>query len=178
MSPPTCAKEIIPALLSGETLALFSTVTVYATNAGAADRTAQEGLRLQQPGELARAFGDLSVDPDAVKVESVEFPTVGDATLADPIEAAATVVNVTVLVVGFLEGKTTAAVGSLRITMPPVEELAPLANLVAQRIATASSELEMAEPCGQHRRAGRVSRFLPRLGAANTRWPPERLIRS
>jgi hypothetical protein len=138
-------REIVPAFLAGQTLSFFSTVSVYATNAGAAECAAQEGQRLQQPGQLARAFGDLFVNPDAVVVQPVQFPTVGQvsfaATLQGEIEAAGTVLNVTVLVVGFLQDNTTAAVGSLRVTAPPVSELQPLASLVAQRIRAATSEL-------------------------------------
>lgn len=140
----------VTTFLAGDTLAFFSTVTVYATRSGARVCVDEESVRLQQPGELARAVGDVFVDPDAVVVTPIEFPSIGEtsfaATLAGPIETGGTIINVTVLLVGFLEGQVSGAVGSVRVMAPPVDELASLASLVVERIAAATSALEAVGP--------------------------------
>ncbi len=138
----------VTTFLAGDTVAFFSTLTVYATRSGAQVCFAEESARLQQPGEVARAFGDVFVDPDAVVVTPIEFPSIGEtsfaATLAGQIEAAGTIIDVTLLVAGFLQGQVSGAVGSVRVMAPPVDELAPLASLVVERIASATSALEAA----------------------------------
>jgi hypothetical protein len=126
--------------ISGQTVSYFSTVTVYATPAGAADCAAEAAARFQQPGELARAFGSVFVDPDAVVVTPVDYPTVGDGSaafnLTGQINAAGTVVDLTILIVSFLEGNVTAVVGSAAAGAPSVDDLTPYVNLVEQRIAS------------------------------------------
>ena len=88
--------------------------------------------------------------PLTVSVSLIEVPAIGEtsfaATLSGPTSAGGTIVDVTVLVIGFLEGQVSGVVGSVRSTTPPVDELLPLANLVAERIASATSELEAAGP--------------------------------
>ena len=105
--------------------------------------TAQQesAQRFTQPGELARAFGQLFIDPNAVKVAAVNFPQVADssfaATLNGMINAAGTQVDLTILVVGFRKGNVTAAVGSAASAAPSTDELKPYVDLVVQRIGDA-----------------------------------------
>jgi hypothetical protein len=132
-------EDVITAFIGGETLSFFSTMTVYETEAGATDCSAESAQRFQQPGELARAFGNVFIDPTAVQVAPFEYPMVGEgsfaATLTGQIDAMGTPINITILLVGFLQGNTTAAVGSARSGMtPPAEELTPLVNLTLDRI--------------------------------------------
>ncbi len=132
--------DVVQAFLGGETLSFFSNLTVYATSAGATDCSIEAAQRVSQRGELARAFGTLFIDPDAVVVTPVAYPQVADGSLAfdvaGKINASGTLVDLTVLVVAFREGNVTAAVGSARAgANPPTDELAPYVNLVARRIA-------------------------------------------
>ena len=132
-------EDVVTAFLAAETLAYFSTATVYATADGALDCANETGERLTQPGELARAFGELWVDPDVVTVALADYPAVGDssfaATLTGQIDVSGTVLDLTVLIVGFRQGNVTAVVGSARSgTTPPAEELAPFVDLVLARI--------------------------------------------
>jgi hypothetical protein len=113
--------------------------TVYASAEGAGECAIEQGSRLGEPGQLARAFGSLWINPDAVQVTPVDFPQVGDssfaATLTGQIEAAGTVLDLTVLLVAFQSGNVTGAVGSARSgSTPPADELAPLVDLVIARI--------------------------------------------
>jgi hypothetical protein len=132
-------EDIGTAFIGGETLAYFSMATVYASSEGAGECAIEQGSRLGEPGQLARAFGSLWINPDAVQVAPVEFPQVGDssfaATLTGQIEAAGTVLDLTVLLVAFQSGNVTGAVGSARSgSTPPADELAPLVDLVIARI--------------------------------------------
>ena len=132
-------EDVGTAFIGGETLAYFSMATAYETADGAGDCAIEQGSRLAEPGQLARAFGSLWVDPDAVQVTPVDFPQVGDssfaATLTGQIEAAGTVLDLTVLIVAFQSGNVTGAVGSARSgSTPPADELAPLVDLVIARI--------------------------------------------
>jgi len=132
-------EDVITAFIGGESLSFFSTMTVYETEAGAADCSTEAAARFQQPGELARAFGNVFIDPSAVQVAPFEYPLIGDgsfaATLTGQVDAMGTPINITILLVGFLEGNTTAAVGSARSgSIPPAEELTPLVNLTLGRI--------------------------------------------
>jgi hypothetical protein len=132
-------EDILTGFLGGDTLAYFSTATVYATEAGATDCQAEAAERLALPGGLARAFGALFIDPDAVQVAVTDFPPVKEgqfsATLTGQIDAAGTVVDLTLLVVAFQSGNVTTVVGSARSgSTPPADELAPLAELVLARI--------------------------------------------
>lgn len=128
----------VTAYVTGDIVSYFSTATVYATDAGAIDCAAENATRFTQPGELARAFGGVFINPDAVVVTPVEFPQVGDgsfaATLSGQISAAGTVVDLTILVVGFRVGNVTGAVGSAAQSAPSTDELRPYVEKVVQRI--------------------------------------------
>ena len=132
-------QDLVSAFISGQSLSFFSFLTVYATAGGAIDCAAENAGRLQQPGELARAFGSVFVDPAAVQVAPVNYPQVGQgsfaATLSGKISAQGSLFDLTILVVGFLYGNVTAAVGSARSgSVPPTAELTPLINLTLDRI--------------------------------------------
>ena len=133
--------DVVNSYLGGETVSFFSTLTVYATEAGAADCAGETAQRYAQPGELARAFGQLFIDPNAVQVATVSYPQVGDgsfaATLSGQINAAGTQVDLTILIVGFRKGNVTGAVGSAASAAPSTTELTPYVDLVLQRIASA-----------------------------------------
>ncbi|MDE3096111.1 MAG: hypothetical protein KGK07_08930 [Chloroflexota bacterium] len=129
----------VPAFISGQTVSYFSSLTVYATAAGATDCSNEAAARYQQPGELAKAFGTLFTDPKAVVVKPVTFPATGDgsfaATLAGKVNVSGTIIDLTVLVVGFRKGNVTAVVGSAANEAPPMADLTPLVNLVLRRIS-------------------------------------------
>jgi hypothetical protein len=133
--------DLVGQFIAGQTVSFFSTATVYETAEGAADCSAEATTRFQEPGELARvAFEGVFIDPDAVVVMPVEYPTVADgsfaATLNGQIDVNGSPFDLTILVVAFLSGNTTSAVGSARSgSVPPVEELQPYVDLVAERIA-------------------------------------------
>lgn len=132
-------EDTITAFIGGDTLSFFSTATVYGSEAGASDCSAESAARLAEPGALARAFGDLFVDPDAVQVALADFPPVAEgqfsATLTGQIDAAGTVIDLTLLIVAFQSGNVTATVGSARSgSVPPAEELQEFAELVLARI--------------------------------------------
>lgn len=133
------ASDTVSTYLAGQTVSFFSTGTVYATSQGASECAAANAARLAAPGALAREFGPLYVNPDAVNITPVEFPQVADgsfaATLDGDINAMGLTVNLTILVVGFRNGNVTGAVGSARgATIPPTDELKPLVDLVVSRI--------------------------------------------
>ena len=134
-------KDTVSAYLGGTIVAAFSQLTVYATAAGAADCSAEGAARFAQPGALAKAFGTVFVNPDAVVVKQLDYPTVGDgsfaAALTGDINAAGTVVQLQIVFVGFLKGNTSAVVGVAYapLTMPSTKELKPFVDLVLQRIA-------------------------------------------
>jgi hypothetical protein len=132
-------EDITVAFIGGETLSYFSTATVYATEAGADDCSAEAATRLAQPGELARAFGSIFIDPDAVQVALADFPPVAEgqfsATLTGQIDAQGLVLDLTILIVAFQSENVTAVVGSARSgSVPPADELAPYAELVLARL--------------------------------------------
>lgn len=130
--------NVVGSFISGEVVSYFSQVTVYATNAGAADCAAQAAQQLSQPGALAKAFGTLFVDPNAVVVTPVQYPTVADgsfaATLAGKVNANGTIIDLTLLVVAFRKGNVSAVVGSAANEAPPADALKPYVDLVAGRI--------------------------------------------
>ena len=131
--------DLINAFLGGDTLSYFTNATVYATEAGAIDCSAEAAGRLAQPGALARQFGSLFTNPDAVVVTVVDYPAVGDgsfaATLSGEIIAQGAPLDLTILLVAWREGNVTIAVGSARSgSVPPVEDLTPLVDLVQQRV--------------------------------------------
>jgi hypothetical protein len=135
-------EDPVMAFIGGETLSFFSTATVYATAAGAQECGAATAAQMLEPGGFARSFGSVFLDPDAVQVAPVDYPTVGDAsfaaTLTGEAEAGGTNLNLTILVVGFSKGNVTGAVGSARSgETPPVDELSPLVDLVIERIDSA-----------------------------------------
>jgi pyruvate/2-oxoglutarate dehydrogenase complex dihydrolipoamide acyltransferase (E2) component len=133
-------QDIVGAFLGGESVTTFSTATVYATEAGAADCAAEAAVRYQQPGELARTFGSTFVDPNAVTIALVDYPQTADgsfaATLTGQVNANGTVVDITILVIGFRKGNVTGAVGTAHSagSIAPAE-LTPLLNAMLQRIA-------------------------------------------
>lgn len=134
-------EDVAGAFLTASTLAFFSTATVYATPEGAAQCAAEAAARISDPQQLVDEFPDVFIDPSAVEVEVVpEFPQIGDgsfaATLTGQFDANGLVIDLTILVVAFTEGNISAAVGSARSgEAPPIDELAPLAELVHARIA-------------------------------------------
>jgi hypothetical protein len=136
-SPP----NPVTAFIGGETVAFFSQVTVFATDDGASDCAAEAATKLQQPGQLARAFGKLFIDPDKVVITPVQYPLTADgsfaATLAGQVSAQGFTVDLTLLVVGFRKGNVTAVVGSARNGTPSLTELTPLVGVALQRIDAA-----------------------------------------
>ena len=134
--------DSVASFLAGDTLAFFTSATSYATVAGATDCSLEAAVRLQQPGQLARAFGSVFVNPDAVIVSPYTYPQVADgsfaATLTGQVNAAGTTIDLTILIVAFRKGNVTDVVGSARSGQtPPADELTPLINLVIGRIAAA-----------------------------------------
>jgi hypothetical protein len=133
-------KDTVSAYLGGSIVAAFSQLTVYATANGAADCSAAAAVRFQEPGALAKAFGTVFVDPTKVVVKPVEYPTVGDGSFAvaltGDINAAGTVVQLQIVIVGFLKGNTAAVVGVAYapLTTPSTKELKPFVDLVLQRV--------------------------------------------
>lgn len=131
--------DVVPAFLAGDSVSRFSSVTVYATEAGAIDCEQQAAARYQQPGELARAFGNVFVDANKVVVTPVDYPKIGDssfaADLSGQVDASGTVVDITILVVAFRVGNITAVVGSASSGAPPVDDLKPYVERTLKRVA-------------------------------------------
>lgn len=131
--------DVLNAFIGGETLAFFSQATAYATADGAATCAEEAATRLAEPGALAREFGTVFVNPEAVVVETVDYPQTADgsfaATLTGQINAQGNVVDITILIVAFRDGNVSAVVGSARSgSAPPTDELTPLVDLVLSRI--------------------------------------------
>jgi len=129
----------IAAFIGGTTLSFFTTATAYATVDGAADCAIEAGVRFQQPGELAKAFGSVFVDPASVAVAPFTYAQVADgsfaATLTGKVNASGTTIDLTILIVAFRKGNVTAVVGSARSGQtPPAAELTPLVDRVIGRI--------------------------------------------
>ena len=129
----------LAAYLGGETLAYFSTATVYRDAAGATDCALEAATKLSEPGALAKQFGGVFVDPNAVILSPVGYDTIADGsfamTLTGQTSAAGTVIDLTLLIVGFRSGNVTAVVGSARSgSAPPTSELKQYVNLVLKRI--------------------------------------------
>jgi hypothetical protein len=134
--------NLVGAFIAGQTVSFFSTATVYAQPSGAkncADEQTQNYSK--DPQSLVKAFGSLFMDPAAVTVAPVTFPTIGDGsaafTLAGKVNASGTIVDLTLLVVAFREGAVNAVVGSAANAAPSTDELTPLVGLVLRRIAAA-----------------------------------------
>ncbi len=130
----------IQAFVDGETLAFLSSATVFATEAGAADcaKSATAGFRTS--GDIARLFGNLFIEPDAVVVTEVGAPTVGDSsiagTLTGKISVQGNIIDLTVLVVVYRKGNVTGAVASARSGhIPPLSELQPLIEVTIGRLS-------------------------------------------
>ncbi len=134
-------KDTASAYLTGTLVAAFSQITVYKTADGAADCAAEGAARFQQPGQLARAFGTVFVNPDAVTVQPLEYPATADgsfaAALTGDIIAAGTTVQLQIVIVAFHKGNTSAVVGVAMspLTNPLTTELKPYVHLVLRRIA-------------------------------------------
>lgn len=132
--------DTVSAYLGGTIVTAFSQLTVYSTAAGAADCSAEGAAKFSAPGALARAFGSVFVNPDAVVVTPVDYPQVGEGSFATSltgdINAAGTVVGLQIVIVAFLKGNTSAVVGIAYspLTTPTTTELKPLVDLVLQRI--------------------------------------------
>ncbi len=132
-------KDILTAFIGGETLSFFTQMTAYKDTEGASVCAADTAQRLAAPGALARQFGEVFVNPDAVIVTPVAYPATGDgsfaATLTGQSNAQGQIIDLTILVVGFKSGNVSAAVGSVRSgSTPPQEELKEYVDLVLQRI--------------------------------------------
>jgi hypothetical protein len=133
--------DVSTAYLTGEIVAAFSQLTVYATADGAADCAAEGAVRFQEPGAVARAFGTIFKDPNAVTAVPVTYPQVGDGSFATAlrgdIDAGGLTVQLQIVFVAFRKGNTTAVVGVAMspLTTPSTKELQPYVDLTLQRIA-------------------------------------------
>lgn len=130
--------DTVTRYIGGEAVSFFTNVTVFATAAGAADCAAEAAVRFQDQGELVKAFGSLFVRPQEVTVTPVQFPALGDGsfavTLSGLISAAGNEVNITILVVGFLRGNVSVAVGSAAAYDPDPAELQRFVELTLERV--------------------------------------------
>lgn len=132
--------NIVGAFIAGQTVSYFSTATVFAQPSGAADCAAEAATQYQQqPASIVKAFGTLFMDPAAVQVKPISFPTIGDGsgafTLAGKVNASGTIVDLTILIVAFREGAVNAVVGAAANAVPSTDEVTPLVGLVLRRIA-------------------------------------------
>jgi hypothetical protein len=135
LQPP--ADQLVSRYLGGQSVSFFTNLTVYATEAGATDCAIEAAARFSEPGELARQFATIFIDPAAVVVTPVQYPGSFAATLSGKINAAGTVVDLTILIVAFRKGNVTAVVGSAAASAPSTAELTPLVNRVMKSIAAA-----------------------------------------
>jgi hypothetical protein len=132
--------DVATAYITGEIVAAFSQLTVYATPAGAADCAAEGTARFQQPGALARAFGTIFLNPEAVTVQPLTYEQVGDgsfaAALTGDINANGLTVQLQIVMVAFLKGNTTGVVGIAQspLTNPDAAKAKPYIDLTLQRI--------------------------------------------
>lgn len=136
--------DVVAAYTGGGLVSVFSQLTVFATAAGAADCSMEEARHFSDPGTLARRFGSAFADPDAVVVNvltgAAAHPQVGDssftAVLSGETEAAGTRVGLQIVIVGFLQGNTSAVIGVAHAprTEISIAELTPYINLTLQRI--------------------------------------------
>jgi len=119
----------------------FSTFTAYATDAGAADCAAESAARLSNCVELAKAFGSIFIDPNAVSCVPFEFPQLANGSLAiglsGQISAAGQIVNLTIRIVAWRYGNVTSVVGSAAAFDPSIDELVPLVQTVLDRLESA-----------------------------------------
>lgn len=132
--------DIVSAYVTGIAVSYFSQLTVYATAAGATDCAAEAANRFAMPGVFARAFGAIFKDPDAVKIQPVDYPPTADSSgafaLTGDIDAAGTTVQLQIVLVSFRKGNVTGVVGTATspLTNPAVGDLPKYVNLVLQRI--------------------------------------------
>jgi hypothetical protein len=133
-------EDLVARYVGGETVSYFSTFTVYATDAGAADCQAETTARLAAGGcvEIAKLFGSIFIDPAAVSCVPFEFPQLGNGSatlgLSGQISAMGNIVNLTIRIVAWRYGNITAVVGSAAAFDPAVEELVPLVETVLGRL--------------------------------------------
>lgn len=131
--------DVVGAFLTGLPVAIFSQVTVYATDAGAADCAAEAAQRLSSCVELAKTLGQLFIDPAQVKCDPVTYPQVGDGSFAvrltGTINASGTQVDLSILIIAYRLGNVSVAVGSAHSagSIEP-SELTGYINLLNQRI--------------------------------------------
>lgn len=131
--------DVVGAFLTGLPVAIFSQVTVYATDAGAADCAAEAAQRLSSCIELAKTLGQLFIDPAQVKCDPVQYPQVGDGSFAvrltGTINASGTQVDLSILIIAYRLGNVSVAVGSAHSagSIEP-SELTGYINLLNQRI--------------------------------------------
>ena len=138
-------EDLVSRYIGGETVSYFTSSTVYATDAGAADCAAENLERLVAGGcpEIARAFGGIFIDPNAVSCVPFAFPPVannengGGLGLSGQISAAGQIVNLTIRVVSFRYGNVTVVVGSASAFDPAIEELVPLVETLLSRLEAA-----------------------------------------
>jgi hypothetical protein len=135
------ADQLVSRYLGGESVAFFTQLTVYATAEGAADCAIEGAIRYSEPGELAKAFGEIFVKTVPVVVAQVAYPQIADGaiawTLAGKTAAQGLEVDLKILVVAFRKGNVTAVVGSAAAFDPSVAELTPHVNTVLARITAA-----------------------------------------
>jgi hypothetical protein len=133
--------QLVPRYVDGESVSFFTLLNVFATAAGATDCAIESAQRFSEPGELARQFATTFVDVNAVTVTPIDYPQVGDGsvafTVSGQINAAGSIVELTILLVAFREGNVSAVVGSAAAFPPSPEELAPHVNTVIARITAA-----------------------------------------
>lgn len=135
------ADQLVSRYLGGEAVSFFTQLTVYATDAGAADCAIEAAIRFQEPGQLAGAFGTIFVKTVPVTVTQVPYAAVGDGaiawTLAGKTNANGLDVDLKILIVAFRKGNVTAVVGTAAAFEPSVDALTPLVNTVLARITAA-----------------------------------------
>ena len=135
------APDPVQSFINVETLSFLTNATAYATEAGAIDCSQRAAAGFRTSGDIARAFGSLFIDPDAVVVAQVSYPQVGDSsiagTLTGKIKVEGNIIDLTVLIVVYRKGNVTGVVGSARSgATPPFAELTPLINTVIARLST------------------------------------------
>lgn len=127
------------AYLNGKPLAYFSQATMFETAGGAEDCANEAAVRFAEPGAVARVFGDLFTDPNAVVVTPVEAESIGDGSAAFSLtgqtEGGGFQVDITLLIVTFRDNAATFSVGMATpgTDAPPISELWPYVELVLGR---------------------------------------------
>jgi len=143
LSPPE--EDLASRYIGGENVSYFTNLTVYATDEGAVDCANEAAAEFAaNPTALAEAFGSVFVDPAAVTVTPTEFPQVGEgsfaANLTGTVQAGGFDVTITILIVAWRQGNVSAVVGSAASFDPPRDDLYPLVELVAERIAATQAQ--------------------------------------